>query len=110
MDSITTSPVYAQLGEVLNGLSTICAYKAHDRITKINSKYVDNNIRFIVAMAAANHWLAIRLEILGGIMIWPTASFAAMQNQHTNNHKAFASTMGLLLTYTLNITALLIVV
>ncbi|KAK8931125.1 ABC transporter C family member 2 [Platanthera zijinensis] len=107
LDSITRSPVYAQFGEALNGLSTIRAYKAYDRMARINGKSMDNNVRYTLVNMSANRWLAIRLETLGGIMIWFTASFAVMQNQRTENQKAFASTMGLLLSYALNITSLL---
>ncbi|KAF3325693.1 ABC transporter C family member 2-like protein [Carex littledalei] len=107
LDSITRSPVYAQFGEALNGLSTIRAYKAYDRMAAINGQSMDNNVRFTLVNMSANRWLAIRLETLGGIMIWFTATFAVLQNQNLENQKAFASTMGLLLTYALNITNLL---
>ncbi|KAK9055990.1 hypothetical protein SSX86_027077 [Deinandra increscens subsp. villosa] len=107
MDSITRSPVYAQFGEALNGLSTIRAYKAYDRMAKINGNSMDNNIRFTLVNMSANRWLAIRLEIVGGLMIWFTATFAVMQNGKARNQEAFASTMGLLLSYALNITTLL---
>ncbi|EEF35768.1 mgatp-energized glutathione s-conjugate pump, putative [Ricinus communis] len=107
MDSISRSPVYAQFGEALNGLSTIRAYKAYDRMADINGRSMDNNIRFTLVNMSANRWLAIRLETLGGIMIWLTATFAVMQNGRAENQQAFASTMGLLLSYALNITGLL---
>ncbi|KAJ6893989.1 ABC transporter C family member 2-like isoform X1 [Populus alba x Populus x berolinensis] len=107
LDSITRSPVYAQFGEALNGLSTIRAYKAYDRMARINGKSMDNNVRYTLVNMGANRWLAIRLETLGGIMIWFTATFAVMQNGRADNQQAFASTMGLLLSYALNITSLL---
>ncbi|KAI3680994.1 hypothetical protein L6452_35774 [Arctium lappa] len=107
LDSITRSPVYAQFGEALNGLSTIRAYKAYDRMSKINGNSMDNNIRFTLVNMSANRWLAIRLETVGGLMIWLTATFAVMQNGKARNQEAFASTMGLLLSYALNITSLL---
>lgn len=107
LDSITRSPVYAQFGEALNGLSTIRAYKAYDRMASINGKSMDNNIRFTLVNMSGNRWLAIRLETVGGLMIWFTATFAVMQNGRAENQQAFASTMGLLLSYALNITSLL---
>ncbi|KMT03936.1 hypothetical protein BVRB_8g187450 [Beta vulgaris subsp. vulgaris] len=107
LDSISRSPVYAQFGEALNGLSTIRAYKAYDRMANINGKSMDNNIRFSLVNMSGNRWLAIRLETLGGLMIWLTATFAVMQNGRAENQQAFASTMGLLLSYALNITGLL---
>nr|GFD02843.1 ABC transporter C family member 2-like [Tanacetum cinerariifolium] len=94
LDSVTRSPVYAQFGEALNGLSTIRAYKAYDRMAKINGNSMDNNIRFTLVNMSANRWLAIRLETVGGLMIWLTATFAVMQNGKARNQEAFASTMG----------------
>uniref|UniRef100_A0A166CKC3 ABC-type xenobiotic transporter n=1 Tax=Daucus carota subsp. sativus TaxID=79200 RepID=A0A166CKC3_DAUCS len=107
LDSITRSPVYAQFGEALNGLSSIRAYKAYDRMANINADSMDNNIRFTLVNMSGNRWLAIRLETLGGVMIWLTATFAVVQNGRAENQEAFASTMGLLLSYALNITSLL---
>ncbi|XP_059280884.1 ABC transporter C family member 12-like isoform X2 [Lycium ferocissimum] len=107
LDSITRSPVYAQFGEAINGLSTIRAYKAHDQLASINGKSMDNNIRFTLANTSTNRWLTIRLETLGGIMIWLTATFAVIQNGRADDKVAVAATMGLLLSYSLNITTLL---
>nr|XP_017234868.1 PREDICTED: ABC transporter C family member 2-like isoform X2 [Daucus carota subsp. sativus] len=107
LDSISRSPVYAQFGEALNGLSTIRAYKAYDRMANINGNSMDNNVRFTLVNMSGNRWLAIRLETLGGVMIWLTATFAVMQNGRAVNQEAFASSMGLLLSYALNITSLL---
>ncbi|KAI9198190.1 hypothetical protein LWI28_011687 [Acer negundo] len=107
LDPITRSPVYAQFGEALNGLSSIRAYQAYDRMANINGKSMDNNIRFTLANTSSNRWLTIRLETLGGLMIWLTATFAVLQSGRMENQAAFASTMGLLLSYTLNITSLL---
>ncbi|XP_009629577.1 ABC transporter C family member 2-like [Nicotiana tomentosiformis] len=107
LDSISRSPVYAQFGEALNGLATIRAYKAYDRMANINGKSVDNNIRFTLVNMGGNRWLGIRLETVGGLMIWLTATFAVVQNGRAENQQAFASTMGLLLSYALNITSLL---
>ncbi|KAG6416777.1 hypothetical protein SASPL_124215 [Salvia splendens] len=107
LDSISRSPVYAQFGEALNGVSTIRAYKAHDRMSTINGNSMDNNIRFTLVSMSGNRWLAIRLETVGGLMIWFTAAFAVLQNGRAENQEAFASTMGLLLSYALNITSLL---
>lgn len=106
LDSITRSPVYAQFGEALNGLAAIRAYQAYDRMAMINGKTMDNNIRFTLVNMSSNRWLGIRLETLGGLMIWLTATFAVLQNQRANS-AAFAPLMGLLLSYTLNITSLL---
>ncbi|KAL0556634.1 hypothetical protein IC582_005148 [Cucumis melo] len=107
LDSISRSPVYAQFTEALNGLSTIRAYKAYDRMAEVNGKSMDNNIRFTLVNMSGNRWLGIRLEAVGGLMIWLTTTFAVMQNGRAEKQQEFASTMGLLLSYALNITSLL---
>ncbi|KAJ6769746.1 ABC TRANSPORTER C FAMILY MEMBER 11-RELATED [Salix purpurea] len=107
LDSITRSPVYAQFGEALNGLPSMRAYKAYDWMAIINGKYMDNNIRFSLVTISSDGWLATRLVTLGGMMIWLIASFAVLGNARTENHVEFASMMGLLLSYTSNITDLL---
>ncbi|KAL2611008.1 hypothetical protein R1flu_022700 [Riccia fluitans] len=105
LDSITRSPVYAQFGEALNGLSTIRAYQAHDRMAFMNGKAMDTNSRFTLTTMGSNRWLGIRLEFIGGMMIWLTASLAVFSNARSSDQAAFAPQMGLLLSYTLNITS-----
>ncbi|CAK7350709.1 unnamed protein product [Dovyalis caffra] len=107
LDSITRSPVYAQFGEALNGLPSIRAYKAYDWMAIINGKSMDSNIRFSLVTVSSDGWLAVRLVTLGGVMIWVIATFSVLGNGRTENHVEFASIMGLLLSYTLNITDLL---
>ncbi|KAJ7969064.1 ABC transporter C family member 2-like [Quillaja saponaria] len=107
LDSITRSPVYVQFGEALNGFSSIRAYKTYDLMAQINGKFMDNNIRFTLVTISSDGWLAIRLETLGGLMTWLIATFAVLQNGRAENQAIFASKMGLLLSYTLNITTLL---
>ena len=107
LDSITRSPVYAQFGEALNGLATIRAYKASDRMATVNGHTMDKNVRFTLVNMSSNRWLAIRLEFLGGLMIWLTATLAVFGNYRSSNQAAFAPQMGLLLSYALNITNLM---
>lgn len=107
MDSITRSPVYAQFGEALNGLATIRAYKAHDRMARMNGHAMDTNLRFTVVTITSNRWLAIRLEFLGGLMIWMTGTLAVFGNARASDPAAFAPQMGLLLSYALNMTTLM---
>lgn len=107
LDSITRSPVYAQFGEALNGLATIRAYKAYERMAAVNGQTMDTNVRFTLVNMSSNRWLAIRLEFLGGLMIWLTATLAVFGNSRSSNQAAFAPQMGLLLSYALNITTLM---
>jgi len=107
MDSITRSPVYAQFGEALNGLATIRAYKAYDRMAMMNGQAMDTNARFTVVTMSSNRWLAVRLEFLGGLMIWMTGTLAVFGNARARDPAVFAPQMGLILSYALNITNLM---
>ena len=43
LDSISRSPVYTSIGEALNGLATIRAFHAEQRLTTHNATLVDNS-------------------------------------------------------------------
>ncbi|XP_024518371.1 ABC transporter C family member 2 isoform X2 [Selaginella moellendorffii] len=107
LDSITRSPVYAQFGEALNGVATIRAYRAHDRLAEFNGTTMDNNVRFTLVNMSGNRWLAVRLEFVGGLMIFLAAAFAVLANANASSQASVAPQMGLLLSYALNITSLL---
>jgi ATP-binding cassette subfamily C (CFTR/MRP) protein 1 len=107
LDAITRSPVYAQFSETLNGAASIRAYNLYDRMAIKSGRAVDANIRYMVANTSSNRWLSIRLEFLGGLMIWITATLAVFGNARASDQAAFAPQMGLLLSYTLNITFLM---
>jgi ABC-type multidrug transport system fused ATPase/permease subunit len=107
LDAITRSPVYAQFSETLNGAASIRAYNLYDRMAIKSGKAVDANIRYMVVNMSSNRWLSIRLEFLGGLMIWITATLAVFGNAQASEQAAFAPQMGLLLSYTLNITFLM---
>ncbi|CAI5495011.1 unnamed protein product [Closterium sp. Naga37s-1] len=109
-DSVTRSPVYSQFAEALNGLATIRAYRAAARMAGMNGRAVDRNTRFTLVSMSANRWLAIRLEFLGGLMIFATAVFAVMDVQRAGDQAALAPVMGLILSYALQITAMMTMV
>lgn len=71
----------------------------------MNGKAMDTNARFTLTTMGSNRWLGIRLEFIGGMMIWLTASLAVFSNARSSDQAAFAPQMGLLLSYTLNITS-----
>ncbi len=46
LDSVSKSPIFSHLGETLNGISTIKAYKAEKRFCDTIQKRIDNNNEF----------------------------------------------------------------
>ena len=67
--AITTSPVYAQFSETLNGISTIRAYSANQRFVKRCHKSVNENHKPDFLLWALNRWLAIRMDFIAACAV-----------------------------------------
>jgi ATP-binding cassette subfamily C (CFTR/MRP) protein 1 len=102
LDSITRSPIYSHFGETLSGCSTIRAYsKTKAFVNESNARVELNNICYYPSMIA-NRWLSVRLEFLGNIMVFSTAIFAVYSKDYLD-----AGTVGLIVSYAINITQVL---
>ncbi|KAA6418046.1 MAG: ABC transporter C family member 2-like [Trebouxia sp. A1-2] len=99
LDSISRSPVYSSIGEVINGLPTIRAYRAEDRLSQRNCNLVDNSVVMSLINQSMNRWLSVRLETLGALAAFSAAVLAI-------EARGAASQMGLTLSYALQITSL----
>ena len=73
LDSISKSPIYAQLSETLGGLSTIRAYRSQERFQLQIMNAIDkNNVAFIF-IQMANRWLGLRLDYGGALIVFLAA-------------------------------------
>ena len=73
LDSISKSPIYAQLSETLGGLATIRAYRSQERFQLQIMKAIDkNNVAFIFTQMA-NRWLGLRLDYGGALIVFLAA-------------------------------------
>jgi ABC-type multidrug transport system fused ATPase/permease subunit len=73
LDSISKSPIYAQLSETLGGLATIRAYRSQERFQLQIMNAVDkNNVAFIFTQMA-NRWLGLRLDYGGALIVFLAA-------------------------------------
>ncbi|KAL5034983.1 Transporter of the ATP-binding cassette (ABC) [Batrachochytrium dendrobatidis] len=70
IESVSSSPIFAQFSETLNGVSTIRAYGAGDRITQQIQRKVDANHRAFFYLFATNRWLALRTSVLSEIIVF----------------------------------------
>ncbi|KAJ3320400.1 hypothetical protein HDV06_005323 [Boothiomyces sp. JEL0866] len=101
LDSLTRSPLYAFLGETLNGLPTIRAFGVQDRFISVSEDYISRNISPSFLLFSASRWLGIRYESLGAVLVF----FAAMLGIFSRTVDRFSGALlGLSLTYSLQVT------
>ncbi|XP_062705317.1 multidrug resistance-associated protein 1-like [Aedes albopictus] len=102
LESVTRSPIYSHFGESITGQSTIRAYGEQDRFKEESEKRVDYNQLMSYPSIIANRWLAIRLEIVGALVVFFAALFAMVSRDSIG-----AAMVGLSITYALQISAVL---
>ncbi|KAH7909505.1 ABC protein [Hygrophoropsis aurantiaca] len=95
LDSMLRSILYAHFAETLTGLPTIRSYGEMKRFIRDNKYYVDLEDRALYLTVTNQRWLAIRLDFMGGILVFIVAVFAVVDVSGIN-----AAQIGLVLTYT----------
>ncbi|KAJ3132928.1 hypothetical protein HK100_004842 [Physocladia obscura] len=101
LDSTSKSPLYANFGETLAGISTIRAYKDQVRFTLRNDNITDkNNSPYFLLQTAAN-WLSIRLQLIGSLLVLCAALIGVVSTSLS------PSLFGLCLSYALSVTQVL---
>lgn len=78
IESTTRSPIYSHFGETITGQSTIRAYEVQDRFTSDSELKVDYNQMMAFPSIVSNRWLAVRLEIVGSLVVLFSALFAVI--------------------------------
>lgn len=102
LDAIARSPIFSYFSQCLNGLPTIRAFRSQGQVVESSSGIIDRQVRMNLATFSANRWLSIRLELLGGIMIFGASLFVVATRYTLNGGQT-----GLVLSYALQITGLL---
>ncbi|KAI9003550.1 P-loop containing nucleoside triphosphate hydrolase protein [Gaertneriomyces semiglobifer] len=102
LDSTSRSPIYAHFSETLGGVSSIRAYKQESRFITANEQKVDSNMKAYYPSVSSNRWLAVRLEFIGSLIVFGSALFSVITIYVTGH--VSASIVGLMLTYSLNVT------
>ncbi|XP_055852953.1 multidrug resistance-associated protein 1 isoform X7 [Episyrphus balteatus] len=98
LESVTRSPIYSHFSETVTGVTTIRAYDVGQRFVDESDNRVDLNQLCKYPSVIANRWLAIRLEMIGNLIILFASLFAVLGGQ-TN-----AALVGLSVSYSLQIT------
>lgn len=76
LDSASRAPIFSACAEALAGAATLRAFGAAERFHALNAQRLDHNVRACFVSAAANRWLAVRLEALGQLVVASTAALA----------------------------------
>ncbi|CAH1646738.1 unnamed protein product [Spodoptera littoralis] len=99
LESVSRSPIYSHFGESITGASTIRAYGVSERFVEESERGVDHNQSCYYPSCIANRWLAVRLEMIGNLIIFFSAMFAVL-----NRDTISAGLVGLSVSYALQIT------
>merc|ERR550519_1464188 len=99
LESVSRSPIYSNFGETVAGASVIRAYGLGDRFIKESERRVDYNHRATFTAAVSNRWLAIRLEIVGNLIIFAAALLAVVGRDSLS-----PGLVGLSISYALQVT------
>ena len=70
LDSVSRSPLYALLGETLDGLSSIRAFNAEPSLIRKLFDVLDLQQNAYFLTTTAQCWLAIRLELIGTLIVF----------------------------------------
>ncbi|KAG2137199.1 ABC protein [Suillus cothurnatus] len=95
LDSMLRSLLYAHFSETLTGLPTIRSYGEMQRFIAANRYYVDLEDRALYLVITNQRWLAVRLDFMGGILVFLVALLAVIDVSGIN-----PAQIGLVLTYT----------
>ncbi|XP_058451157.1 multidrug resistance-associated protein 1 isoform X4 [Malaya genurostris] len=99
LESVSRSPIYSHFGESIQGAQTIRAYNEQERFIEESESRVDFNQVCYFPSIIANRWLAVRLEMVGNLIILFAALFAVLGRETMS-----AGLVGLSVSYALQIT------
>ncbi|XP_030855895.1 ATP-binding cassette sub-family C member 9 [Strongylocentrotus purpuratus] len=104
IESVSRSPVLAHFSETLGGLSTIRAFKAEARFSRVITEHIDTNITAHLYLIAAQRWMGIRLDFLGALVVL-VAGYSSLLGASYSDIDA--SRVGLAISYSLMVSTYL---
>jgi len=104
LDSVSRSPIYALLGETIDGVATIRAHDGEPSLTLRLKKMLDIQQNAYYLLCVAQCWLAIRLELVGTLVITLACLLPVWHRHVLGVDPKFAGLAGLAISYALSIT------
>ena len=104
LDSVSRSPIYALLGETIDGVATIRAHAAEPTLVLRLMNMLDNQQNAYYLLSVAQCWLAIRLELVGTLIITLACLFPVWHHEIVGADPKISGLAGLAISYALSIT------
>lgn len=105
IDSVTRSPIHALFGETLDGPTTIRAFGAEEALFGRMTRLIDTQQRAYYLLQTGLCWLAIRLEMIGSLIItFACLAVVLKKQQLLEGDPIFAGLAGLSISYALSVT------
>jgi ATP-binding cassette subfamily C (CFTR/MRP) protein 1 len=101
LESTTRSPIYSHFQESIQGASSIRAYHCTENFLVESQNRVDYNMLSYYPSIVANRWLAVRLELVGNLIVLLSALLAVLTRGSAG---VTAGLVGLSVSYAFNIT------
>uniref|UniRef100_A0A8C2LWX6 ABC-type glutathione-S-conjugate transporter n=1 Tax=Cricetulus griseus TaxID=10029 RepID=A0A8C2LWX6_CRIGR len=103
LDSVTRSPIYSHFSETVSGLPVIRAFEHQQRFLSRSEGLIDTNQKCVFSWITSNRWLAIRLELVGNLIVFCSALLLVIyKNSLTGDTVGFVLSNALNITQTLN--------
>ncbi|TKY85683.1 hypothetical protein EX895_005223 [Sporisorium graminicola] len=102
LDSVSKTPIFTWFQESLGGLSSIRAFGQEARFIATSEARVDRNQQCYFPAVSCNRWLAVRIEMMGSVIIFIASTLAAFIR--TKNGKMDAGLLGLMMSQALSTT------
>ncbi|OBS72815.1 hypothetical protein A6R68_12622 [Neotoma lepida] len=99
LDSVTRSPIYSHFSETVLGLPVIRAFEHQQRFLLCSEGRIDTNQKCVFSWITSNRWLAIRLELVGNLIVFCSALLLVIYKNSLSG-----DTVGFVLSNALNIT------
>lgn len=104
LDSINRSPIYALLGETIDGVATIRSFGAQDTLYNRLGFMLDKQQHAYYLTVAAQCWLAVRLELIGTLIITFACLCSVLRHGTMGGNEAFSGLAGLSISFSLSVT------
>jgi ATP-binding cassette subfamily C (CFTR/MRP) protein 1 len=104
LDSVNRSPLYALLGETVDGVATIRAFSAERALVNRLTSFLDVQQHAYFLTCSAQSWLAVRLELIGTLIITFACLCAVVEHTAVNGDETKAGLFGLAISFSLSVT------